>query len=58
MVMKSITDVLNEKEARIEVLRSEIEALQAAARILAETGDVKPPLPNADKVAVISKNWP
>ncbi|MFB3813736.1 MAG: hypothetical protein ACE14L_06450 [Terriglobales bacterium] len=56
--MKSITDVLNEKEARIEVLRSEIEALQAAARILAETGDVKPPLPNADKVAVISKNWP
>ncbi|HYH00021.1 MAG TPA: hypothetical protein VD837_12875 [Terriglobales bacterium] len=38
--MKNIYDVLKQKEAQIEQLQREIEALRIAARLLAEDGDV------------------
>lgn len=38
--MKNIYDVLKQKEAQIEQLQSEIEALRVAARLLADDDDV------------------
>lgn len=38
--MKNIYDVLKQKEAQIEQLQAEIEALKIAARLLADDGDV------------------
>lgn len=38
--MKNIYDVMKQKEAQIEQLQSEIEALKVAARLLADDGDV------------------
>lgn len=38
--MKNIYDVLKQKEAQIEQLQAEIEALKVAARLLADDDDV------------------
>jgi hypothetical protein len=37
--MKNIFDVLRQKEAELQQLQKEIEALRVAARLLAEDGD-------------------
>ncbi len=56
--MRSIVEVLNEKESQIEMLRGEIEALQAAARILADSDDPKPGPHKLEPVPVAAKKWP
>ncbi len=55
--MKSITDVLQEKERRIEVLKGEIETLKSAARILSDEKVEMPPPPR-EPVLVATRNWP
>ncbi len=57
MAMKSITDVLQEKERRIEVLKGEIETLKSAARILSDEKVEMPPPPR-EPVLVATRNWP
>ncbi len=55
--MKSISDVLQEKERRIEVLKGEIETLKTAARILSDEKQPMPPPPR-EPVMVATRNWP
>ncbi len=57
MGMKSISDVLQEKERRIEVLKGEIETLKTAARILSDEKQQMPPPPR-EPVMVATRNWP
>ncbi len=56
--MRPILEVLHEKERQVELLRGEIEALQAAARILDEAGELKPIPPMPPPAAMPAKNWP
>ncbi len=56
MAMKSIADVLQEKEQRIEVLKGEIETLKSAARILSDEKTQMPP--PREPVMVATRNWP
>ncbi len=57
MAMRSIVDVLREKEKQMEVLKGEIETLQTAVRILAGEKE-HIPLPTPEPVLVAARNWP
>jgi hypothetical protein len=57
--MRPITDVLREKEARVEQLKDEIEKLKTAARILEQAeGLPGPPATEMPRPVMINKNWP
>jgi hypothetical protein len=60
--MRSIFEVLQEKESQLQLLEKEIEALRIAAKIMTETeGGVAPgPVPVAAAAAApdAKKRWP
>lgn len=56
--MRSISDVLREKEMRMQMLRDEIEKLHIAARILEEAGDTNTPPSEPPRPIAVNKNWP
>ncbi len=58
--MRSIFEVLQEKEAQLQVLEKEIEALRVAAKIIteAEGGGVAAPAAAAASAGDSKKRWP
>lgn len=60
--MRSIFEVLQEKESQLQVLEKEIEALRIAAKIMTETegGAAPGPVPVAAAAAApdAKKRWP
>ncbi len=56
--MRSINEVLREKEMRIEVLRDEIEKLKIAARILDASDQPGAAVSEPPRPVVVNKNWP
>ncbi len=55
--MRTLVDVLREKEKQVEVLKGEIETLQIAARILADEKD-RLPVPAPEPVLAVARTWP
>ena len=48
--MRDIQKVLKQKEAQLDALRRDIDALRLVARLLAEEGDEKKPSQSVDEI--------